>query len=38
MSESECDRYWAKLMGQANVSLIGASDSELRVQLFDTLQ
>jgi hypothetical protein len=30
--------YWAKLMGQANVALTGASDAELKVQLFDVLE
>jgi hypothetical protein len=30
--------YWDKLLGQANVSLTGASDAQLRVQLFDTLE
>lgn len=34
----ETERYWAKLIGQANVILTGTSDAELRVQLFDTLQ
>lgn len=34
----EAERYWAKLVGQANVILAGASDAELRVQLFDVLQ
>jgi hypothetical protein len=38
MSEDPCDAYWAQLMGQANVSLSGASDVGLKVQLFDTLQ
>lgn len=33
----EADRYWAKLIGQANVILPGVSDAELRVQLFDAL-
>jgi hypothetical protein len=33
-----CDTYWAQLMGQAKVSLSGASDVGLRAQLFDTLQ
>jgi hypothetical protein len=33
-----CDLYWAQLMGQAQVSLSGASKIGLRVQLFDTLQ
>jgi hypothetical protein len=32
------DAYWAQLMGQASVSLAGASDVGLKVQLFDTLQ
>jgi hypothetical protein len=35
---SACDKYWQKLVGQANVILTGASDAELRVQLFDVLQ
>jgi hypothetical protein len=34
----ETDRYWAKLIGQATVTLPGASDALLRVQLFDTLE
>ena len=38
MAKSENDRYWAKLLGQANVVLTGASDAELKMQLFDTLQ
>jgi hypothetical protein len=33
-----CDAYWAKLIGQAKVSLAGASDIGLKVQLIDTLQ
>jgi hypothetical protein len=37
MSEAECERYWAKLFGQASVALAGASDAQLRVQLFDVL-
>lgn len=38
MSKSEeAERYWAKLLGQANVILSGVSDAELRVQLFDVL-
>ena len=32
------DNYWAKLMGQAQVALTGASDAQLRVQLFDALE
>jgi hypothetical protein len=36
--EDPCDAYWAQLMGQASVSLAGASDVGLKVQLFDTLQ
>jgi hypothetical protein len=39
MSKSdEAERYWAKLIGQANVVLAGVSDAELRVQLFDVLE
>jgi hypothetical protein len=38
MSKSECERYWRKLMGQMNVVLSGASDDQLRVQLYDTLE
>jgi hypothetical protein len=34
----EGDRYWAKLVGQANVSLTGASDAGLRAQLYETLE
>ena len=34
----EVERYWVKLIGQAQVILTGASDAELKVQLFDTLQ
>jgi hypothetical protein len=34
----EIDHYWAKLIGQALVTLPGASDALLRVQLFDTLE
>lgn len=30
--------YWRKLMGQAKISLTGASDVALRVQLFEVLQ
>jgi len=36
--DDPCDVYWAQLMGQASVSLSGASDVGLRAQLFDTLQ
>lgn len=32
------DNYWTKLMGQAQVALTGASDAQLRVQLFDALE
>jgi hypothetical protein len=32
------DDYWKKLLGQAKVSLTGASDVELKVQLFEVLQ
>jgi hypothetical protein len=34
----EVARYWAKLIGQATVTLPGASDALLQVQLFDTLE
>ena len=37
-ANDEVDRYWAKLIGQALVTLPGASDALLRVQLFDTLE
>lgn len=30
--------YWDKLIAQAKVALIGASDTQLKVQLFDVLQ
>ena len=33
----EFDAYWGKLMGSAKVYLMGASDKQLRVALFDTL-
>ena len=32
------DNYWAKLLGQAKVALMGASDIQLKIQLFDVLQ
>jgi hypothetical protein len=35
---SNFEGYWTKLLGQANVILTGASDAELRVQLFDVLE
>lgn len=38
MSSTEADRYWARLLGQAAVSLTGASDALLKVQLYDTLE
>lgn len=38
MSVTENERYWAKLLGQAGVVLSGASDAEIKVQLFDVLQ
>jgi hypothetical protein len=38
MSDDPCDAYWAQLLGQAQVSLSGASDIGLKVQLFDVLQ
>lgn len=34
----ELQQYWDKLLGEARVSLVGASDDELRVQLFNTLE
>jgi hypothetical protein len=37
-SSDPCDLYWAQLIGQAQVSLSGASKVGLRVQLFDVLQ
>lgn len=38
MSRHDGDRYWAKLIGQVQVSLTGASDAAIRAQLFDTLE
>jgi hypothetical protein len=38
MGAPECDRYWAKLMANAQVILTGASDAALAVQLFDVLE
>jgi hypothetical protein len=35
--KDEFNFYWGKLMGQAKVGLIGASDAQLRVQLYDVL-
>jgi hypothetical protein len=35
---TESDKYWAKLLAQAQAVLTGASNAELKVQLFDTLQ
>jgi hypothetical protein len=37
-NNDENDRYWAKIIGQALVTLPGASDALVRVQLFDTLE
>lgn len=37
-SNALCDAYWIKLIGQAKVSLAGASDVALKVQLFEVLQ
>lgn len=37
MSKKGQPDYWAKLMGEANVYLSGASDAQMRVQLFDVL-
>jgi hypothetical protein len=36
--EDLCKIYWKKLMGQAKMTVAGASDSELKVQLFETLE
>jgi hypothetical protein len=36
--KNEFDNYWRKLMGQARVALTGASDAQLKVQLYDTLE
>jgi hypothetical protein len=38
MSKKELDRYWRKLLGQAEVTLSGASRVELRVQLYEVLE
>jgi hypothetical protein len=38
MAKNPFDTYWAKLMGQAKVALLGVSDIQLKVQLFDVLQ
>lgn len=35
--KKEFNTYWGKLLGQAKVSLMGASDIQLKVQLFDVL-
>jgi hypothetical protein len=35
--KNEFNAYWAKLIGQAKVALIGSSDAQLKIQLFDTL-
>jgi hypothetical protein len=37
MSKDNFDIYWAKLLGEAKVSLMGVSDAQLKVQLFDVL-
>lgn len=36
--KNQFNNYWAKLIGQAKVSLIGASDAQLKVQLYDVLE
>jgi hypothetical protein len=36
--KKQFDVYWAKLLGSAKVYLMGASDAQLRVTLFDVLQ
>jgi hypothetical protein len=38
MSKKDCDLYLRKILGESNVILSGASDAQLRVQLFDTLE
>lgn len=38
MTDKENDRYWRKIMGQAQVILSGASKAELRVQLYEVLE
>jgi hypothetical protein len=35
--KNEFQAYWGKLLGQAKVGLMGASDMQLKVQLFDVL-
>lgn len=35
--KNEFNAYWAKLIGQAQVMLLGVSKAQLKVQLFDTL-
>jgi hypothetical protein len=37
MGKNAFNGYWSKLIGQAKVGLIGSSDAQLKVQLFDTL-
>lgn len=37
-NSDEMDRYWVKILGQAHTILSGASEAELRVQLFDVLE
>jgi len=36
--KNEFNGYWAKLIGQAKVALIGSSNAQIRVQLYDTLE
>jgi hypothetical protein len=36
--QDDADAYWAKLLGQAQMNLLGASDVELKVQLYDVLE
>jgi hypothetical protein len=38
MSKKDCNLYLTKILGESNVYLSGASDAQLRVQLFDTLE
>jgi hypothetical protein len=35
--KNEFNAYWGKLLGQAKVRLLGASEKQIRVQLFDVL-
>jgi hypothetical protein len=37
-ANDEFENYWWKLLNQANVTLSGSSDAELKVQMFETLE